>query len=167
MSWQKKDNKDSVWYLSFLFNKIVNKRVSLSSIFLQCFVMKHWEMFAVYVFAHSLGSAACSGSPHWWLSLITLLINCLSISYQSLTKHLVICAYRATAPPVYKPAAKGCKEVSASLSIKRPHSLSLTVYKLYLCLWTCRSLSAGLKLHFLLFVRYTWYLISSLGSSAV
>ena len=67
-------------------------------------------------------------------------------AYQLLTKHLVICAYRATAPPVYKPAAKGCKEVSASPSIKRPQSLSLTLYKLPLCLWTCRSLSAGLKL---------------------
>jgi len=43
MSWQKKDKRYSGWYLSFLFNKIVNKRVSLFSIFLQCFVMKHWE----------------------------------------------------------------------------------------------------------------------------
>ena len=81
-----------------------------------------------YVFAHSLGSAACSGSPHRWLSLITLLTDCLPISYQSLTKHFVICAYRATAPPVYKPAAKGCKEVSASPWIKRPHSLTLSVF---------------------------------------
>jgi len=68
-------------------------------------------------------------------------LHCLPIAYQSLTKHLVICAYRAT-------AAKGCKEMSASPSIKQPHSLSLTVYKLPLCLWTCRSLYAGLKLHY-------------------
>jgi len=33
--------------LSLLLNKIVNKRVSLSSIFLQCFIMQHWEMLAV------------------------------------------------------------------------------------------------------------------------
>jgi len=75
-------------------------------------------------------------------------LHCLSITYQFLTKHLVICAYRATAPPVYKPVAKGCKEVSSSPSIKWPHSLTLSVYKLYLCLWTCRSPSAGLKLHY-------------------
>jgi len=55
MSWKKKDKRYSVWYLSFLFNKIVNKRVSLCSIFLQCFVMKHWEMLAV------------SGNSLWFL----------------------------------------------------------------------------------------------------
>jgi len=38
--------------------------------------------------------------------------------------------------------------VGASPSIKWPQSLSLTVYKLLHCLWTCRSLSAGLKLHY-------------------
>ena len=47
MSWHKNDKNNAVWYLSFLLNKIVNKRVSLSSIFLQCFFMKHWEMLAV------------------------------------------------------------------------------------------------------------------------
>jgi len=47
MSWHKKWENDAVWYLSFLLNKIVNKRVSLSSIFLLCFVIKHWEMLAV------------------------------------------------------------------------------------------------------------------------
>jgi len=47
MPWHKNDKNNAVWYLSFLLNKIVNKRVSLSSIFLQCFVMKHWEMLAV------------------------------------------------------------------------------------------------------------------------
>jgi len=44
MSWHK---NNAVWYLSFLLNKIVNKRVSLSSIFSQCFVMKHWKMLAM------------------------------------------------------------------------------------------------------------------------
>jgi len=47
MSWHKNDKNNAVWYLSFLLNQIVNKRVSLSSIFLQCFVVKHWEMLAV------------------------------------------------------------------------------------------------------------------------
>ena len=47
MSWHKNHKDNAVWYLSFLLNKIVNKRVSLSSIFLQCFVVKHWEMLAV------------------------------------------------------------------------------------------------------------------------
>ena len=55
MSWHKNDKNNAVWYLSFLLNKIeiVNKRVSLSSIFLQCFVMKHWEMLAVFVHVHA------------------------------------------------------------------------------------------------------------------
>jgi len=34
-------------FFFFWLNKIVNKRVSLSSIFLQCFVMKHSEILAV------------------------------------------------------------------------------------------------------------------------
>ena len=40
MSWHKKWGNDAVWYLSFLLNKIVNKRVSLSSIFFTMFCHK-------------------------------------------------------------------------------------------------------------------------------
>ena len=47
MSWHKNDKNNAVWYLAFWLNKIINKRVSLTSIFLQCFVMKHWEMLPV------------------------------------------------------------------------------------------------------------------------
>jgi len=82
--------------------------------------------------------------PIGWLSLITLLTNHLPISYQALS-HLCL---QGHSPSCIYTAAKGCKEVSASPSIKQPHSLSLTLYKLPLCLWTCRSLCAGLKLHY-------------------
>ena len=81
-----------------------------------------------YVFAHSLGSAACSGSPNQWLSLITLLIDRLPISYQSLTKHLVICAYRATAPLLYKYSSQRlqgsvCFPLNKATTFTLPHSL--------------------------------------------
>jgi len=45
---EKERQKRFCMILVFLFNKIVNKRVSLSSIFLKCFVMEYWEMLAVY-----------------------------------------------------------------------------------------------------------------------
>jgi len=52
------------------------------------FILDYAPLFT-YVFAHSLGSAPCSGFPHRLLSLITLLTNHLPISYQVLS-HLCL-----------------------------------------------------------------------------
>ena len=91
-----------------------------------------------HLFTHPLYSAPYSASPLHLLTPIIPLTNPLQVADQFLTKYLVNFVYKAIGPPVYKPAAKGCKRVLAWPSIYIL-ILSVTAYPL-LCLWTCRSL---------------------------
>src|SRR5437899_8867066 len=76
-------------------------------------VLPHFCLFLAYaplfthLITHPLYSAPYSASPLRLLSPITPLTNHLQMADQFLTKHLVISAYKATGPHVYKPAAKG------------------------------------------------------------
>ena len=90
-----------------------------------------------HLFTHPLHSAPYSASPLRLLTPVIPLTNPLQVADQFLTKHLVNFVYKAIGPPVYKPAAKGCKRVSAWPSIYIL-ILSVTAYPL-LCPWTCRS----------------------------
>ena len=69
MSWHQNDKNNAIWYLSFLLNKIVNKRVSLSSIF---FTM----------FCHEALRNACS------VSFLSLTLQAfLNVSWQNIVKN--------------------------------------------------------------------------------
>ena len=101
-----------------------------------CLLLAYAPLFT-HLFTHPLYSAPYSASPLCLLTHIIPLTNPLQVADQFLTKHLVNFVYKAIGPPVYKPAAKGCKRVSAWPSIYIL-ILSVTAHSL-LCLWTCRS----------------------------
>ena len=91
-----------------------------------------------HLFTHPLYSAPYSASPLRLLTPVIPLTNPLQVADQFLTQHLVNFVYKSIGPPVYKPAAKGCKRVSAWPSIYIL-IFSVTASPPF-CLWTCRSL---------------------------
>ena len=91
----------------------------------------------------SVYSASYSASPLHLLTPIIPLTNPLQIADQFLTKHLLNFVYKATGPPIYKPAAKGCKRVSTWPSIYIL-IISITAYPPLLFL-DLQVTSAGLK----------------------
>jgi hypothetical protein len=127
----------SLWLtLLCLIHPITQLLYSLPAWHHFCLLLAYAPLFT-HLFTHPLYSAPYSASPLCLLTPVIPLTNPLQVADQFLTKHLVNFVYKAIGPPVYKPAAKGCKRVSAWPSIYIL-ILSVTAYPL-LCLWTCRS----------------------------
>ena len=110
-----------------------------------CLLLAYAPLFT-HLFTHPLYSAPYSASPLHLLTPIIPLTNPLQIADQFLIKHLVNFIYKAIGPPLYKPAAKGCKSVSSWPSIYIL-ILSVTAYPPLLSL-NLQVTSAGLKSSF-------------------